>query len=91
MKILKYLLSLFLFICFFIAMLNIARIEIPLIKSIIGEYLYERTYFILIVTNFLLIFWILFNSKYNKKEKENYILMMLSIPIYNIFFILKKL
>ncbi len=91
MKVLKITFSIILFLSFLITVLRIGRIEIDSIKNFIGEYWYTRIYLIYIVGNFILLPFILLSPKFKKKEKEHHAFMIFSIPLYNVYLILKKL
>lgn len=90
MKVLKYIFCIILFLSFLISALKIGRIEIDSIKNFMGEYWYTRIYLIYIIGNFILLPFILFSPKFKKKEKEHHALMIFSLPMYNIYLILKK-
>lgn len=91
MKLLRYLLCAVIVISFLISVLRLVRIEVPALKNWFGLFFYEQSYLGYVGGNIILSLCILFSSKFNKKEKEHYVIMMFSLPLYNIYIILKKL
>ncbi|MBW7869889.1 MAG: hypothetical protein H3C39_02380 [Flavobacteriia bacterium] len=91
MKLFRYLFCVVMFMCFLIPVLKLGGIEVSALKNLFGAFFYERLFFGYIGGNIILSLWILFCSKFKKKEKEHYVFMMFSLPLYNIYLILKKL
>lgn len=66
-------------------------LEFPIIKDVLGIWLYEHIYFLYLLLNVLLIIYLLFRKDLSKKEKEHHVFMIISIPFYSIYVIISVL